>query len=204
MSLPTSGLFSKFWFLAAKDTITLVNFLTDVCLCREHFNRSGLNSKLRAIQAVSVLLQGPTDVGNRTVEMSGMMDAVISLCASEDVIHQQVAVEALIHATSKAKRASFITANGVALLKDLYKKSENDRIRVRALVVSNAAKVNDSFRKSWRTECLQNRLCFFAIYFSQGLCKLGSAGGTDFSMKQFAEGSTLKLAKQCRKYVGLC
>lgn len=33
----------------------------------------------------------------------------------------------------------------------------------------------------------------------QGLCKLGSAGGTDFSMKQFAEGSTLKLAKQCRK-----
>lgn len=35
----------------------------------------------------------------------------------------------------------------------------------------------------------------------QGLCKLGSAGGTDFSMKQFAEGSTLKLAKQCRKYV---
>lgn len=121
----------------------LVNFLTDVCLCREHFNRSGLNSKLRAIQAVSVLLQGPSEVGNRTLEMSGMMDAVISLCASEDVIHQQVAVEALIHATSKAKRASFITANGVALLKDLYKKSENDRIRVRALVVSNAAKVND-------------------------------------------------------------
>lgn len=35
---------------------------------------------------------------------------------------------------------------------------------------------------------------------AQGLCKLGSAGGTDFSMKQFAEGSTLKLAKQCRKY----
>jgi hypothetical protein len=64
-----------------------------------------------------------------------MMDAVISLCASEVVCHQQVAVEALIHAAGKAKRASFITANGVALLKDLYKKSENDQIRVRALVV---------------------------------------------------------------------
>lgn len=143
-----------------------------VKLCEEyvqqHFNRQGLDSKLRAIQTVSVLLQGPSDVGNRTLEMSGMMDAVISLCASEDVIHQQVAVETLIHAAGKAKRASFITANGVALLKDLYKKSENDRIRVRALV---------------------------------GLCKLGSAGGTDFSMKQFAEGSTLKLAKQCRKWL---
>uniref|UniRef100_A0A8C1GL21 UNC-45/Cro1/She4 central domain-containing protein n=1 Tax=Cyprinus carpio TaxID=7962 RepID=A0A8C1GL21_CYPCA len=136
-------------------------------LCEEyvqyHFGRSDMESKLRAIQTVSVLLQGPSDVGNRTLELSGIMDAVISLCASENISHQQVAVEALIHAAGKAKRASFITANGVALLKELYKKSENDRIRVRALV---------------------------------GLCKLGSAGGTDFSMKQFAEGSTLKLAKQ--------
>ncbi|KAI2648510.1 hypothetical protein H4Q32_018631 [Labeo rohita] len=141
-------------------------------LCEEyvqhHFGRSDMESKLRAIQTVSVLLQGPSDVGNRTLELSGIMDAVISLCASENITHQQVAVEALIHAAGKAKRASFITANGVALLKDLYKKSENDRIRVRALV---------------------------------GLCKLGSAGGTDFSMKQFAEGSTLKLAKQCRKWL---
>ncbi|KAI1889768.1 hypothetical protein AGOR_G00166330 [Albula goreensis] len=141
-------------------------------LCEEYvqhnFDCLGMESKLRAIQTVSVLLQGPSDVGNRTLEMSGIMDTIISLCASQDLTHQQVAVEALIHAAGKAKRASFITANGVALLKDLYKKSENDRIRVRALV---------------------------------GLCKLGSAGGTDFSMKQFAEGSTLKLAKQCRKWL---
>ncbi|KAG9281093.1 hypothetical protein AMEX_G3875 [Astyanax mexicanus] len=141
-------------------------------LCEEyvqhHFEGSGLENKLRAIQTVSVLLQGPSDVGNRTLEMSGIMEAVISLCASENITHQQVAVETLIHAAGKAKRASFITANGVALLKDLYKKSENEQIRVRALV---------------------------------GLCKLGSAGGTDFSMKQFAEGSTLKLAKQCRKWL---
>ncbi|KAG5273944.1 hypothetical protein AALO_G00157460 [Alosa alosa] len=135
---------------------------------KNHFERTSLESKLRAIQAVSVLLQGPSDVGNRTLELSGMMDAVIALCASKDLVHQQVAVETLIHAAGKAKRASFITANGVTLLKDLYKNSENDRIRVRALV---------------------------------GLCKLGSAGGTDFSMKQFAEGSTLKLAKQCRKWL---
>uniref|UniRef100_A0A8C1MQA5 Unc-45 myosin chaperone A n=1 Tax=Cyprinus carpio TaxID=7962 RepID=A0A8C1MQA5_CYPCA len=141
-------------------------------LCEEyvqrHFGSSDMENKLRAIQTVSVLLQGPSDVGNRTLELSGVMDAVISLCASENITQQQVAVEALIHAAGKAKRASFITANGVALLKDLYKKSENDRIRVRALV---------------------------------GLCKLGSAGGTDFSMKQFAEGSTLKLTKQCRKWL---
>ncbi|MBN3282730.1 UN45A protein, partial [Polyodon spathula] len=135
---------------------------------RSHFESSGLVGKLRAIQTVSVLLQGPSEVGNQALGMSGIMESIISLCGSDTEIHQQVAVEALIHAAGKAKRASFITANGVALLKDIYKKSKSDKIRVRALV---------------------------------GLCKLGSAGGTDFSMKQFAEGSTLKLAKQCRKWL---
>ncbi|XP_006867201.1 PREDICTED: protein unc-45 homolog A [Chrysochloris asiatica] len=132
------------------------------------FEGQGLTGKLRAIQTVSCLLQGPSEAGNRALELSGVMESVIALCASEQEEEQLVAVEALIHAAGKAKRASFITANGVSLLKDLYKRSEKDSIRIRALV---------------------------------GLCKLGSAGGTDFSMKQFAEGSTLKLAKQCRKWL---
>ncbi|KAM8974607.1 protein unc-45 homolog A [Pelodytes ibericus] len=141
-------------------------------LCEEYvrglFEGHGMDGKLRAIQTVSCLLQGPSEAGNRTLELTGIMESIISLCASEREIDQQVAVEALIHAAGKAKRATFITANGVTLLKDIYKKNENDAIRIRALV---------------------------------GLCKLGSAGGTDFSMKQFAEGSTLKLAKQCRKWL---
>ncbi|KAG8440608.1 hypothetical protein GDO86_006381 [Hymenochirus boettgeri] len=141
-------------------------------LCEDYvrslFEGNDVDGKLHAIQTVSCLLQGPSDAGNRTLELTGIMDSIISLCASEREIDQQVAVEALIHAAGKAKRASFITANGVTLLKDIYKKNENDAIRIRALV---------------------------------GLCKLGSAGGTDFSMKQFAEGSTNKLAKQCRKWL---
>ncbi|KAM4677165.1 protein unc-45 homolog A [Discoglossus pictus] len=141
-------------------------------LCEDYvrgwFEGHGMDGKLRAIQTVSCLLQGPSEAGNRALELTGIMESVISLCASEREIDQKVAVEALIHAAGKAKRASFITANGVTLLKDIYKKNENDAIRIRALV---------------------------------GLCKLGSAGGTDFSMKQFAEGSTLKLAKQCRKWL---
>ncbi|XP_041320947.1 protein unc-45 homolog A isoform X2 [Pyrgilauda ruficollis] len=132
---------------------------------RSWFEGHELPGKLRAIQTVSCLLQGPSDAGNRVLELEGIMDSVLSLCASVCEAHQLVAVEALIHAADKAKRASFITANGVNLLKEIYKHSERDSIRIRALV---------------------------------GLCKLGSAGGTDFSMKQFAEGSTMKLAKQCR------
>lgn len=67
------------------------------------------------------------------------MESVIALCASEREEEQLVAVEALIHAAGKAKRASFITANGVSLLKDLYKCSDKDSIRIRALVVSGEA-----------------------------------------------------------------
>ncbi|KFQ57628.1 Protein unc-45 A, partial [Pelecanus crispus] len=136
-------------------------------LCEDYvkswFEGHELSGKLRAIQTVSCLLQGPSDAGNRVLELEGIMDSVLSLCASVCEAHQLVAVEALIHAADKAKRASFITANGVSLLKEIYKHSERDSIRIRALV---------------------------------GLCKLGSAGGTDFSMKQFAEGSTMKLAKR--------
>lgn len=34
-----------------------------------------------------------------------------------------------------------------------------------------------------------------------GLCKLGSAGGTDASWRPFADGSTIKLAEACRRFL---
>lgn len=34
-----------------------------------------------------------------------------------------------------------------------------------------------------------------------GLCKLGSSGGTDASIRPFADGSTVKLAEACRKFL---
>lgn len=104
--------------------------------CRSWFEGHELAGKLRAIQTVSCLLQGPSDAGNRVLELEGIMDSVLSLCASVSEAHQLVAVEALIHAADKAKRASFITANGVSLLKEIYKHSERDSICIRALVVS--------------------------------------------------------------------
>ncbi|XP_054858695.1 protein unc-45 homolog A isoform X1 [Eublepharis macularius] len=143
------------------------HLLCEDCI-RCWFQGQGMPDKLRAIQAVSCLLQGPSEAGNRVLELKGIMESILALCASSREADQLVAVEALIHAADKAKRATFITANGVTLLKEIYKRSERDSMRIRALV---------------------------------GLCKLGSAGGTDFSMKQFAEGSTLKLAKQCRKWL---
>ncbi|XP_048837352.1 protein unc-45 homolog B [Brienomyrus brachyistius] len=142
----------------------------DVCdeYIKGKFDPKDMDKIIHAISALSGVLQGPFDVGNILVGRQGVMEMMVALCGSEREVDQLVAVEALIHASSKMSRASFIISNGVSLLKDIYKKTKNEKIKIRSLV---------------------------------GLCKLGSAGGDDYSMRQFAEGSTEKLAKQCRKWL---
>ncbi|KAM4796441.1 protein unc-45 homolog B [Rhinophrynus dorsalis] len=141
-------------------------------ICEEYitasFDPKDMEKNLHAIQTVSGILQGPFDLGNKLLGLQGVMEMMVALTGSENEIDQLVAVEALIHASTKLSRASFIITNGVTMLKEIYKKTKNEKIKIRALV---------------------------------GLCKLGSAGGTDYALRQFAEGSTDKLAKQCRKWL---
>ncbi|XP_060928005.1 protein unc-45 homolog B [Limanda limanda] len=142
----------------------------DICddYIKSKIDPNNMDKTIHAVNTISGLLQGPVDVGNALVGRQGIMEMMVALCGSEREVDQMVAVEALIHASSKMARASFIVTNGVSMLKDIYKKTKNEKIKIRALV---------------------------------GLCKLGSAGGDDYSMRQFAEGSTEKLAKQCRKWL---
>ncbi|KAM9001496.1 protein unc-45 homolog B isoform 1-T1 [Sarcophilus harrisii] len=141
-------------------------------ICEEYitgkFDPQNMDKNVHAIQTVSGVLQGPFDLGNQLLGMKGVMEMMVALCGSDREQDQLVAVEALIHASTKLSRATFIITNGVTLLKDIYKTTKNERIKIRTLV---------------------------------GLCKLGSAGGTDYGLRQFAEGSTEKLAKQCRKWL---
>ncbi|KAJ0019339.1 hypothetical protein NQD34_006908 [Periophthalmus magnuspinnatus] len=142
----------------------------DICddYIKAKIDPNDMDKTIHAINVISGLLQGPFDVGNALVGRQGIMEMMVALCGSDREVDQMVAVEALIHASSKMSRAGFIITNGVSLLKDIYKKTKNERIKIRALV---------------------------------GLCKLGSAGGDDYALRQFAEGSTEKLAKQCRKWL---
>ncbi|KAM4576600.1 protein unc-45 homolog B-like isoform 2-T2 [Odontesthes bonariensis] len=142
----------------------------DICdeYVKSKIDPNNMDKTLHAINTISGLLQGPFDVGNTLVGRQGIMEMMVALCGSEREVDQMVAVEALIHSSTKMSRASFIITNGVSLLKDIYKKTKNEKIKIRALV---------------------------------GLCKLGSAGGDDYGLRQFAEGSTEKLAKQCRKWL---
>ncbi|XP_072795018.1 protein unc-45 homolog B [Vicugna pacos] len=141
-------------------------------ICEEYitgkFDPQDMDKNVIAIQTVSGILQGPFDLGNQLLGLKGVMEMMVALCGSERETDQLVAVEALVHASTKLSRATFIITNGVSLLKEIYKTTKNEKIKIRTLV---------------------------------GLCKLGSAGGTDYGLRQFAEGSTEKLAKQCRKWL---
>lgn len=126
-----------------------------------------IEDKVRATAAITALLMGPLDVGNHCLAQTGVMEMMLVMANSDDVVQQCVAAEAIIAAASKKDKCTSLAKMGAGILKNLYK-SSNDRIRVRALV---------------------------------GLCKLGSVGGTDASVRTFAEGSTSKLSKACRQFL---
>lgn len=106
---------------------------------RSKIDPQDMDKTLHAIQMVSGVLQGPFDLGNKLLGMKGVMEMMVALCGSEREIDQLVAVEALIHASTKLSRATFIISNGVTLLKEIYKKTKNEKIKIRALVVRMAA-----------------------------------------------------------------
>lgn len=126
-----------------------------------------IESKVRATVAITTLLLGPLDLGNALIGREGILEMVLVMATSEQILEQKVACELLIAAASKKDKCRSIITQGTNILKKLYQ-SKDDGIRVRALV---------------------------------GLCKLGSMGGTDASMKPFAEGAGIKLAEACRRFL---
>ncbi|KAL3270781.1 hypothetical protein HHI36_021305 [Cryptolaemus montrouzieri] len=126
-----------------------------------------LESKVRVVVTITSLLRGPLDVGNAIIGKEGVMQMILVMANTDDVLQQKVACECIIAAASKVDKAKAIIGQGVNILKKLYT-SKDDGIRVRALV---------------------------------GLCKLGSHAGSDASQKPFAEGSNLKLAEACRRFL---
>ncbi|KAK7872199.1 hypothetical protein R5R35_001759 [Gryllus longicercus] len=126
-----------------------------------------IESKVRVVVAMTTLLLGPLDIGNTVLAKEGIMEMILVMAGTDDVLQQKVACECIIAAASKKDKVKAIISQGVNILKKLYQ-SKDDGIRVRALV---------------------------------GLCKLGSSGGTDASIRPFAEGSTAKLAEACRRFL---
>lgn len=126
-----------------------------------------IESKVRVTAAITALLLGPLDVGNNCIAAPGVVEMMLAMASSEEELQQRIAAEAIIAAASKKDKCTSIISTGMGILKKLYK-SENDNIRVRALV---------------------------------GLCKVGSFGGTDSSLRPFSDGTALKLVATCRNFL---
>jgi len=133
----------------------------------EKLSRPSTESCVRAIVAITTLLNGCPELGTSQVGKEGVLQMMLTMANTDDFVQQLAASEALIAATQKKKDSSMIVSQGVDILKRLYK-SENDMIKVRALV---------------------------------GLCKLGASSGHDASLRPFADGSTIKLAEACRRFL---
>ncbi|KAF6729611.1 unc-45-like protein B [Oryzias melastigma] len=89
------------------------NNFRDICdqYIKSKIDPKDMDKTLHAINTISGLLQGPFDVGNALVGHQGIMEMMVALCGSEREVDQMVAVEALIHSSTKMSRASFIITN---------------------------------------------------------------------------------------------
>ncbi|ETN60615.1 translocase of outer membrane 34 [Anopheles darlingi] len=156
-------IYENMYYDQARERFTeqIADFVKDKLLTPDH------ESKVRVTVAITSLLLGPLDVGNTIVSREGVMQMILVMAQSDNLLEQKVACECIIAAASKKDKAKGLVQTGAEILKKLYA-SKNEEIRVRALV---------------------------------GLCKLGSSGGLDASIRPFADGSTKKLAEACRRFL---
>lgn len=92
-----------------------------------------IESKIRATAAITALLNGPLDAGNYCLGQQGILEMMLVMANSGDIVQQCVAAEAIIAAASKKDKGKSMAQMGTGILKTLYQ-SNNPKIKVRALV----------------------------------------------------------------------
>lgn len=99
----------------------------------DHLRGPDIESKIRATAVITALLNGPIDAGNHCLSQAGIVEMMLAMANSGDVVQQCVAAEALIAATVKKDKSETIAREGMGILKALFR-SDNPKIKVRALV----------------------------------------------------------------------
>nr|XP_033331369.1 protein unc-45 homolog B [Megalopta genalis]XP_033331370.1 protein unc-45 homolog B [Megalopta genalis] len=162
-SVCLARIYENMYYDAAKEKFgnAIDEFIKDKLL------EPDIESKVRAVVAITTLLLGPLDVGNTVIAREGILEMILVMAGTDDILQQKVACECIVAAASKKDKATAIINQGVNILKKLYH-SKDDSIKVRALV---------------------------------GLCKLGSSGGSDATIRPFADGATSRLAEACRRFL---
>lgn len=99
----------------------------------DKFSANSLESNMEGLVALTALLQGPYEVGNKMLSKEGVMEVMVAMASSRDKLHQKIALETIIHAANKKEKCTGVLQSGIDILKSLYK-SKNDNIKIRALV----------------------------------------------------------------------
>lgn len=102
---------------------------------RELLTDKFIESKVEAAAVIGTLFSGPYEVGSRVLGTEGILEGLFLLTQSENLVHQTVALDTIILATTKKDKCMAIVDQAVPILRALYK-SPDDGIKVRALLVS--------------------------------------------------------------------
>lgn len=71
-----------------------------------------IESKVRVTVAITALLRGPLDVGNAVISREGIMEMILVMAGTDDILQQKVASECIIAAASKQDKAKAIISQG--------------------------------------------------------------------------------------------
>lgn len=88
-----------------------------------------IEAKVRATAAITSLLNGPLDAGNHALGQAGIIEMMLVMANSGDLVQQCVAAEAIIAAASKKDKGKSMASMGTGILKALYQ-SPNPKIKV--------------------------------------------------------------------------
>ncbi|XP_071571598.1 protein unc-45 homolog B-like isoform X2 [Temnothorax nylanderi] len=92
-----------------------------------------IQSKVRVVVAITTLLFGPSNVGNAVVAKEGILEMILVMAGTDDILQQTVALECIVAAVTRKDKVDAIINQGVNILKKLCQ-SKDDSIRVRALL----------------------------------------------------------------------
>lgn len=99
----------------------------------DYLRGNDIENKVRATVAITSLLNGPIDAGNHCLGQAGILEMMLVMANTDDVVQQCVAAEAIIAAASKKDKGQSMATMGTGILKTLFS-SSNPKIKVRALV----------------------------------------------------------------------
>ncbi|XP_024875499.1 protein unc-45 homolog B-like, partial [Temnothorax curvispinosus] len=113
------------------DEKTYINAVDE--FIEDKLHSPDIQSKVRVVVAITTLLFGPSDVGNAVVVKEGILEMILVMAGTDDVLQQKVALECIVAAVTKKEKVNAIINKGVNILKKLCQ-SKDDSIRVRALL----------------------------------------------------------------------